>query len=56
MCMAGSVMAKFAELKLKIVFSHNKFEHAQASCTPAHWTFINSISDAELLVYLPLLP
>ncbi len=56
MCMAGRVMAKFAALRLEIVFGHNKLEHAPASGMPAHRTFINRISDAARLVYLPLLP
>jgi hypothetical protein len=56
LCMAGCMMVKFAALKLEIVFGHNKSEHAQASCTPAHQTFINRISDAPRLVFLPLLP
>jgi hypothetical protein len=30
LCMAGRVMAKFAALKLEIVFGHNKSEHAPA--------------------------
>ncbi len=47
LCMAGRVMAKFAALKLEIVFGH-KSEHAQASGTPAHWTLINSMSDRVL--------
>jgi hypothetical protein len=51
LCMAGRVIAKFAALKLDIVFGHNKSEHAQASGTPAHRTFINSKSDAALLPY-----
>ncbi len=55
LCMTGSVMAKFAALKLEIVFGHNKSQHALASGTPAHWTFINRICDATRLVYLPLL-
>ncbi len=29
LCMAGRVIAKFAALKLEIVFGHNKSEHAQ---------------------------
>jgi hypothetical protein len=56
LCMAGSVMAKFAALRLEMVFGHNKSEHAPASGTPAHRKFINRISDAARLVYLPLLP
>ncbi len=56
LCMAGRVMAKFAALKLEVVFGHNKSEHAQASGTPAHWTLINRINDAARLVYLPFLP
>jgi hypothetical protein len=56
LCIAGRVMVKFAALKLEIVFGHNKSEHAPASGMPAHWTFINRISDAARLVYLPLLP
>ncbi len=39
LCMAGSVMAKFAALKLEIVFGHNKLEDAPASGTPAHWNW-----------------
>jgi hypothetical protein len=31
LCMAGSVMANFAVLKLEIVFGHYKSEHALAS-------------------------
>jgi hypothetical protein len=52
------VMATFAAnaLKLEIVFGHNKSEHALASDTPAHWTFINRIRDAARLVHLPLPP
>ncbi len=56
LCMAGSVMAKFAALKLEIVFGHNKSEHALVSGTPAHWTLIKRVSDAARIVYLPLLP
>jgi hypothetical protein len=56
LCMAGRVMAKFAALKLEMVFGHNKSEHAPASGTPAHRTFMNRISDAARLVYLSLLP
>ncbi len=41
---------------LKIVFGHNKSEHAPASGMPAHWTLINRISDAARLVCLPFLP
>jgi hypothetical protein len=53
LCMAGRVMVKFVALKLEIAFGHYKLEHAPASGTPACRTFINRISDAAQLVYLP---
>ena len=54
--MAGRVVAKFAALKLDIIFAHHKSQHALASGALVHRTFKNRIMEAARLMLLTLLP
>jgi hypothetical protein len=54
--MAVCLMVIFAALKLDVVASHHKLQHALALGAMLHRTFINRIMDAVKDMLWPLLP